>query len=280
MTERPGAAFEPLFLDGPSGRLFAVLHRPGGSVPARGGLVVAAAFGEEMNRCRYMVAEQARRLAANGWCVLIPDLHGTGDSDGELADVSWEGWCRDLGFALDWLSQRCAIAHPGIWAIRLGAGLALEVLRGRPPDGPLVLWQPVCKGATFLTQLLRIRVGSAISMGEPPESTKDLRRRLGAGETLSVGGYGLSPAMAEAIEKVDLRDAAPSPERRVEWLEVVADESQAASPVSLATMESWKQAGIDQARITTAVGPAFWQLHERAVAEALLDATVDRLLDT
>ena len=49
-----------------------------------------------MNKARRQAAIQARALASDGFSVLVPDLFGTGDSDGELRDARWETWLDDL----------------------------------------------------------------------------------------------------------------------------------------------------------------------------------------
>ena len=47
---------------------------------------------EEMNRTRAFLAATMRRVAAAGYCCLLPDLPGTGESERALEEVGWEGW--------------------------------------------------------------------------------------------------------------------------------------------------------------------------------------------
>src|SRR6185436_14934074 len=60
---------------------------------------------EEMNKCRRMIAEAANALAALGVAALVPDLFGTGDSEGEFRDADWETWKADLDTAVAWASE-------------------------------------------------------------------------------------------------------------------------------------------------------------------------------
>ena len=49
-----------------------------------------------MNRCRAMVALQARAFAALGAGTLVLDPFGTGESSGEFVAASWATWGDDL----------------------------------------------------------------------------------------------------------------------------------------------------------------------------------------
>src|SRR5690349_4296190 len=93
----------PLHLAAADGaRLFAV-HWPAAAPARRQSVLVLPPFAEEMNKCRPMLAAQARAFAAAGLDVLLLDLFGTGDSDGEFAEARWPRWQQDLQLARQWL---------------------------------------------------------------------------------------------------------------------------------------------------------------------------------
>jgi exosortase A-associated hydrolase 2 len=272
MTESTGRRFEPLFIQTPHARLFAILHHPEPPTPCIGTIILVPAFAEEMNRCRYMVAEQSRRLAARGWQVLIPDLYGTGDSEGEFCAASWDGWRDNICACIDWVSDRDNTAGVALWGIRLGAALAMSVAGMQPAIERLLLWQPVLKGSVALNQLLRMRMGAAISMGQAAESTKELRARLRNGESLRIGGYDISPAMADAVEAANIVDGVCPQPLRVDWFEVSSSDPPSLSPASRNATELWQSAG-HQINAHCVQDPPYWQVHERAIAVNLLDAT-------
>ena len=84
---------EPRFM-GPAGaRFFTTRFSCGGS---RGHVVFIPPFGEEMNRCRSLVATQARSFALSGYDCTLIDFFGTGDSDGELADCTLTVWYDNI----------------------------------------------------------------------------------------------------------------------------------------------------------------------------------------
>ena len=145
---------QPLFIDRPHGRLFAIHHRPSGA-PAPGEAVVYVhPFAEEMNQSRRMAALQAEALAGLGRGVLMLDLTGCGDSTGEFADARWQTWRDDVVAGCRWLGER-GYRRITLWGLRLGAALAVETACAEPGIcRRLVLWQPVVSGRTLLTQFL------------------------------------------------------------------------------------------------------------------------------
>jgi len=262
------------FITGPAGRLFTLYHLPspasGDKEPAA--LVFVAPFAEELNRSRHMIARQARALAAAGCAVLILDLFGTGDSQGDFTEASWPIWRADVVAAMAWLTAQ-GHARIGLWGLRLGTLLALDVLTelSETPDR-LLLWQPVTSGKNFLNQFLRIRLAADLTGHSPRgETTKTLRARLAEGETLEIAGYGLTPAMAAAIEAADM--ARPPPPLPVFWHEVAGNEAREPAAGSRRVIERWRDAGVP---VTTQVvaGPPFWTLQEPEWAPALIDAGI------
>jgi exosortase A-associated hydrolase 2 len=194
---------EPFFLKAEQGQRFCLFHPPAG--PCRGAVLYAAPFGEEMNKTRRMAALQARDLAAQGFGVLLLDLHGCGDSSGDFGDARWEIWKDDLALGHQYLQTRLQRAV-SVWGLRLGALLALDYARGASrPIANLMLWQPVQNGATFLTQFLRLRIANdMLAEGkEKGSGTQALRDALRAGEMLEIAGYDLAPALAASIESLD-----------------------------------------------------------------------------
>ena len=260
---------EPFFLDSAHGQRFCLFHAPQGH--CRGALVYVQPFAEEMNKSRRMAALQARALAEVGIGVLLIDLGGCGDSDGEFGDARWEHWKLDLAAASAWLLAR--LKRPvGLWGLRLGALLALDYARhASQPVAQLVLWQPVLKGAPFLTQFLRLRVAGAMLDQSAPQQggTQALRAALTAGQALEVGGYLLSPALAGAIDAADADLAPPCP---VHWFELAATADRPLTPATLGLSAAWSGQGRAPA-VHQVSCPPFWATAEIAECSALVDAT-------
>lgn len=259
---------EPRYLDAPGGRLFCLDVLPAG--PARGYVFHLPAFAEEMNKSRRMVSLAARALATAGWHVIIVDPLGTGDSAGDFGDASLSRWVADAV----WCRQQLAGSDlPWVWwGLRSGALLAAQASQQAGGDA-LLLWQPVSAGKLFLTQFLRMRLATESLAGGGGADTKPLRATLEAGESLEIGGYMLSPAMARELEQAELKPAAGLP---LHWLEISAREEPVLPPASRQRVEALRAAG-HEVETGALNGPMFWQSLEISEVPALVDASVAAL---
>jgi exosortase A-associated hydrolase 2 len=269
----PHPPAHPFFLDTDAGRRFCLYHRPRGV--ARGAVLLAPAFGEEMNKSRRMCALQARALAEAGWGVLQVDLYGCGDSEGDFLDARWEIWKADLDAALRWLRQECS-GPLVLWGVRLGALLALDFARQASQLHSMLLWQPVTEGRAFLTQFLRLRLAADMLVGTSSDGgTGKLRQSLASGMALEIAGYDLSPELAMAIDTLDISHIAP-PACPVHWFELLPEAGRQLPPGRARLIRHCAEAGwrIDQHVVA---GPAFWTTQEITEAPALLPASVAAL---
>jgi exosortase A-associated hydrolase 2 len=266
---------EPFFLGSGAERRFCLFHRPAGA--CRGAVLYVPPFAEELNRTRRMAALGARRLAAHGHGVLQIDLFGTGDSAGDFADARWDLWKQDLDAGAAWLRARLD-APLTLWGLRLGALLALDHARTTTtPLAPMLLWQPVASGSTYLTQFLRLRTAGAM-LGDDAAAqsgTKALRAALQAGETLEIAGYDLTPELARAIDALPAPDAL-TPPVPVHWFDVLGAPGQAPGPAAARIKTAWEGRGT-QLHVHTVTGSPFWATTAVSTCPALLDATVDVL---
>ena len=263
----------PLFIDGRAGSLFILHHEPVAQTGARGALILVPPFAEELNRSRHMLAKAARRLAALGWHAVILDLYGTGDSAGEFVDGRWDIWQSDILSARQWLQAR---GHEtiGLLALRTGCLLAGDVM-AEAAWGPVVFWQPVLQGKTFLTQFLRVGLAAGLGAGGGNGTTvNSLRERLAGGETLEIAGYELHPALVDALDAAVLTPDAswPQPLRCIE----VGAQSNALTPGLARAVEAWRSHGVT-VDATAVQGPQFWMLQEPEWADALIDVSCSML---
>jgi exosortase A-associated hydrolase 2 len=265
------SGFTPFFLAGPTGRLFAIYHSCRPIADNTINFVYVPPFAEEMNRSRRMVSLQARELAKRGVGVLLLDLFGTGDSEGEFREGTWQAWIGDVEAAIFWLRAQGS-ARNGLWGLRLGGLLAMAVACGSADIEHAILWNPVTSGRTLLKQFLRILLAANMERSERGQDTKALRARLLSGETIEVAGYSLTPALAMALEAAELAAFPPSPSVTVDWFELVADEGLTPPPMSCSTVQNWHRQG-SQVSLLTSVGEPFWSLQEITVAAGLIEAT-------
>lgn len=258
---------EPGFIDLGTRRAYAVQWRPTGAM--RGTVVYVPPFAEEMNRCRTLAADAARALAADGWRCVLADLHATGESDGETAEADWDTWVADTAQLLQALGP--SGGETVLWGMRTGALLAAEVAAAVPERvSRLLLWQPVLDGSLFLNQFLRLRIASqVVHASGTKETTEGLRQRLAAGEVLEIGGYPLPGPLALALDRRKLAALAGRVPQPMAWVEVASQAGAPASPASRKLIESWPT----PIRLETVAGQMVWQVHERADAPEMVQAT-------
>lgn len=271
----PPPKLEPFYLPLGGGRRFCILHEPAASVADGGVMLYVHPFAEEMNKSRRIAALQSRTLAAAGWTVLQIDLGGCGDSEGDFADASWQGWVADVRDAAAWLGERCERA-PWLWGLRSGCLVANAAAQALPALQGLLFWQPVLSGVQFLQQFLRLKVAARIlgAADAPRVDTRELRERLLRGEGVEVAGYELSPALASGLEAAEL---APVPGAApVAWLEVSGAPAADLSPAARTRAAQWRAAGhrVDSRCVA---GQAFWQTQEITECPALIEGTLEVL---
>lgn len=270
-SDRAGVDTEPFFLGSGADQRFCLFHRPAGT--CRGAVLYVPPFAEELNRTRRMAALGARRLAAHGYGVLQIDLLGTGDSAGDFLDARWDLWKADLDLGSAWLRAR--VEQPlTLWGLRLGALLALDYARSATtPLAPMLLWQPVAGGSTYLTQFLRLRTANAMLSDDAAAQTgtKALRAALQAGETLEIAGYDLSPDLARAIDSLPAPDAMVPPVP-AHWFDVLGAPGQAPGPAAARVKTAWEAHGT-ALHVHTVTGSPFWATTAVSTCPALLDAT-------
>lgn len=267
-------AFKPFFLDGIAGRVLCVFVGPAAGTRPRGGVLFVPPFAEEMNKARRQVMLQARSLATAGYGVLLVDLYGTGDSEGEFADGRWETWSSDVVAGARWL-ERDGFEPVAVWGLRFGALLATDIARGLG-GRRLVLWQPVVEGRAYMDQFIRMRVAASMLGGGARLTVQDLRRLLEAGETLEVAGYALHPDLVRAADARRLDALAPPAGTVVDWIEIVGGEDTGLGIKSRSVIAAWQQAGVD-VRASTVVGQQFWTTGEITIVPALLEHTTSSL---
>ena len=249
-----------------------VLHRPDRAGGEAGAFVYVHPFADEMNKTRRMAALQSRALAAAGWIVLQIDLFGCGDSAGDFAEATWSRWVDDVVDASVWLRQQYGFA-PMLWGTRVGCLLAAEASQRMPAPPNLLFWQPVVSGKRFMQQFLRLKLATQLFGGDDREreSTEGLRQQLTRGQSVEIGGYQLSPALALAIDKSEL--SPPKAPARAAWFEILSGPEASISPALQTRLQAWEASGVP-VDVHAIEGPAFWQTQELSECPDLIDASV------
>ncbi len=262
---------QPFFFDGCAGKLFC-LYFPAQGSQNKGAVLHMPAFAEEMNKSRHMVVQQARELAQCGYGVLLADLFGTGDSEGEFVEARWHIWQRDIGLLVDWL-QRREYKDITLWGLRLGALLALSCVPANPAVKQLLFWQPVINGELFSQQFLRLRLAANMMGGGEKETVKSLKAQLDDGTPLEIAGYDLSPELFAGIAQSSMKSMSlPEDLKGLYWLEVTGTKKELAIP-SQKQLSEWKDAHSLAIKSEAVEGKQFWSNQEIVWAENLISQT-------
>ena len=252
------------------------VYRRAAEVPLRGTVLHLPAFGDEMNKARAMTARAARAFAAAGFGVLQVDLLGCGDSSGDHRDATLARWVDNARRAREWLRAKCSGPVEWLWALRAGALLVPPLTAHEALGSPLLLWQPVLAGEHQLGYLLRQKLASEL-FGDARDrgGLRALRERLRGGEALEIGGYAISPALAEELERAAF-EVPQANGRQIAWFEVTSSPAPALSPAAARRIESLRAVG---ARVTAAAiaGPGFWQSVEIERCDNLVEASIAAL---
>jgi exosortase A-associated hydrolase 2 len=262
------------FLDAPSdGRSFVVLRQPR---PAGSAVLVVPPFAEEMNKSRRMIAEVGRRLEKSGVGMLVLDLFGTGDSEGEFSQADWQRWKSDIAAAVHWAAAEGAPIR-GMLAIRLGCILGSAALAeiGHSVQRT-VLWQPVVSGRRFLEQFLRLRVAASMMGGDSKETVAGLRGRLKSGELLEVAGYEISGTLADQLDAAELQPFLRAHLGGLHWMEAVRS-ADTALPVPSAKAIDAARAGGLEVTPHAVTGEPFWSATEIVCLDAMVERTAETL---
>ena len=189
----------PLFIPSELGSLFAMYFTSNSRSHSQC-IVHIPAFAEEMNKSRHMVTMQARAFAEQGYSVLVFDLWGTGDSQGEFSEATWAIWLNNIDAVVKWLQSRGSDSI-SLWGLRAGVLIAMDYLHQYSSEiDKLICWQPVFNGEQFIMQFLRLRVAAAMmDKNAPQEKTSDLKKQLLEENSVEVAGYQLNPELVNPM---------------------------------------------------------------------------------
>jgi len=185
---------ERIELRGAEGRrVFSCVYLPP-SRP-RGAVLICPALHSEFTRNYRREVLLARRLAEEGFAVERFHYRGTGNSDGDGWELSFETMREDAANCLEHLLAESGLRTPYLVGTRWGALVAASVASAHP-EAPVVMWEPLLDASRFFRDAFRTRLIFERKSGvERPSTGDELAQRLREGEAIDIVGHTLEGAL-------------------------------------------------------------------------------------
>lgn len=207
------------------------VYLPPKATPRDAGVVLCYPFGQEYMRAHRAFRQLALLLAKKGYHVLRFDYRGTGDSSGDIEDVTPQDWIEDVGLAVQELRDSAGVNSITVVGLRLGALVAGAACARDLNVDRLIVWDPIVEGEGYERELL-----AEIAAEQPT----DWSPRSGNAETadgaLLFNGFRLSRQFREGLRALTLCQGAPSAQS---ILQIVSHET----PVFGALRDNWRGHG-------------------------------------
>ncbi len=199
---------EAFFFGNSKEPLYGVYHSPQVAAPLDEGIVICVPFGQEYMRSHRAVRQLAMLLAKQGFHVLRFDYRGTGDSSGEIENVSPTLWLADIATAVEELKEMTGVDKISLVGLRLGALMAANATNSvvhthslnSQTINHLVMWDPLISGKAYLDEL-HAKIAATSTPG---------CNYIDSDNTLHFNGYPLGKAFQEGLKKLDLLDSFPN----------------------------------------------------------------------
>ncbi|MEX1032931.1 MAG: alpha/beta fold hydrolase [Cellvibrionaceae bacterium] len=193
---------EALFFGPSSSSLLGVYHPASAHQDRYQGVVLCYPFGQEYMRAHRAFRQLAVALAKKGFHVLRFDYPGTGDSAGNIEEVTARQWSEGIEIAVQELKDMAGVQSVTLVGLRLGALLAADVAARRNDITGLVLWDPIITGGGYVDAL---KVTSAHVPSRRRQSNF-----IDADGNLHFNGFAMSIAFQASLADLNLVELRPA----------------------------------------------------------------------
>ncbi|MEX2556742.1 MAG: alpha/beta hydrolase [Actinomycetota bacterium] len=201
-------------------RIFSTLHAPTGQ--AKGAVLLCSSILAELLSGYQEEVWLCRLLAAEGFAVRRFHYRGTGHSDGEAEDITYEGLVDDARMVADHLRTETGFERIGVIGTRVGAVVGASIVSGQP-GMPLSVIQPVLDLEKLFKEMGRARKislmneeGRSAEDGPPEDMFVVLERE----RSVDVLGYTLTEPIYQNLRTRKLTDELGPAPRPVQLVEV------------------------------------------------------------
>lgn len=186
-------------------KLFGVFHAST-AVVSKGGVVLCAPYGEEKNYTQRALANFARAVCSKGFDVVRFDYRGTGDSEGDLEDVSLTDHISDIDCAIGALGERRGTKGIGLLGLRLGGTLAALVANNDPRIQFAILWAPIARPKRYFQGLFKDDLIAEAWGGDGVKVQSSLEQELGSEGLVELRECSLTRRAYDEFSSIDLTE--------------------------------------------------------------------------
>jgi pimeloyl-ACP methyl ester carboxylesterase len=257
--EPDGSIERAEFRGPPGGRVFSYLHLPA-SAP-RGAVVVCSPLHGEFIRNYRREVLLARDLAAAGQAVLRFHYRGSGNSDGDGRDLTFDSMREDALASIERLRAEVPEGPVTIVGTRWGSLIAASAA-SLHPEAALVLWEPLATASRFFADAFMSRRVREVRRGVGrPSTDQELQDRLAAGEGVDVVAHRLEPALYRSSVERTLEAELGAVPRRILAAQIGPTASVRPELAKLA--QRWEGAGFQVDAIGLKGEETWWLVEER-----------------
>lgn len=253
------------FGDGPT-RMFGTLHLPVSEIGSC--VLICSPFQSEFLANYRREVLLARELASRGLAVGRYHYRGTGHSDGEGDDITFDSMRRDTQEAMSWLRAVAGVDRIGFLGTRWSALVAGAVAAGSPRS-PIAFWDPAIDGRAYFRDIFRLRAMSDLS-GGVERSPRDVSDELRDAGFADVFGFAIPRSLIESASALTLVDELGTGPRDILAIEIGSGRMSAGLADAV---DRWRDAGstvdVDQVEGRE----AWWFPGTKWLEEAALERT-------
>ena len=209
----------PLFFGSSKHPLYGVFHPATGTTQKKEGVLLCPPFGQEYMRSHRAFRQLALLLSKKGYAVMRFDYRGTGDSSGDIEDVSAEEWLDNIKTAAEELKETAFVTTIHIVGLRLGAILASSASVNIEID-KLVLWDALSSGLAYDKEL-------QVEMKKDGDDAAF--NHIDTHGTLHFNGFPLVKTVRDGLQQLDLLTSPPKAEK---ILQIVSKETRCSRAIN------------------------------------------------
>ena len=181
-------ALEEQFFISDNPRLFGVLYPP--EIPNGQAVLIVHPFAEEKKSSQRTLVQIAKALSSQGAYVLLFDLRGCGDSEGDMNCAGISEWTDDMASAAEFLRKKSGVSQISVIGLRLGAYLSLLYSAKNRRIDKVILIAPVLDSVEYLRKSLRSKLmKELITDGDVSSRRDDLIASLRNNISIDFDGY-------------------------------------------------------------------------------------------